>query len=124
MAELLTKSKFAAPVDRGEVGRDWRQRGYSCDLFVDPPGREWSGFVHATNELVTVLDGKLEIEIAGRRVIAEPGDEMFIPGGAVHSVRNIHAGTTRWLYGYDRCRATPDASTTARERSVTPHRGR
>jgi len=26
---------------------------------------------------------------------------MHIPRGAVHSVRNIHAGTTRWLYGYD-----------------------
>ncbi len=30
-----------------------------------------------------------------------PRDEVFIPQGAVYSVKNIHDGTTYWLYGYD-----------------------
>jgi quercetin dioxygenase-like cupin family protein len=100
MAELLIKGRFSAPVDRAAVAADWAARGYSCGLFVDPPGREWNGFVHATNELVTVSEGRLEIEIDGTRLTAGPGDEVFIPKGAVHSVRNLHDGTTRWLYGY------------------------
>jgi len=70
-------------------------------VFIDPPGREWNGFVHGTNELVTVSEGRLEIEIDGASLTAGPGDEVFIPKGAVHSVRNLHDGTTRWLYGYD-----------------------
>jgi len=101
MTDLCVKAKFAAPIDRDAVAADWKRRGYSCDMFVDPPGREWNGFVHATNELVTVYEGRLELTVAGERLIAEPGDEVFIPRGAVHSVRNLHDGTTRWLFGYD-----------------------
>ncbi len=101
VTELLVRGKFRTPVDPGEVGKDWRARGFSCDTFVDPPGREWNDFVHSTNELVTVLEGRLSLTIDGERFVAEAGDEVFIPKGAVHSVKNIHGGTTRWLYGYD-----------------------
>jgi mannose-6-phosphate isomerase-like protein (cupin superfamily) len=97
----LVEKKFAAPVNQDAVATDWAARGHSCGLFVDPPEREWNGFVHATNELVTVTEGRLEVEIEGEKLVAGPGDEVFIPKGAVHSVRNRQAGTTRWLYGYD-----------------------
>ena len=100
--ELVVRGKFTSPIDHGTVERDWARRGYSCDLFVDPPGREWNGFVHRTNELVVVAEGRLELIIGDTRVAAEVGDEVFIPRNAVHSVRNTHGGTTHWLYGYDR----------------------
>ncbi len=29
------------------------------------------------------------------------GNVVFIPKGALHSVRNLHQGTSVWLYGYD-----------------------
>ena len=96
-----TPKKFAVPLDREEVARSWSQRGYSCDLFIDPPGREWHDFVHSTNELVTVMEGILQLTIEGEEFLAEPGDEVFIQKGACHSVKNIHHATTRWLYGYD-----------------------
>ena len=99
--DLVVKDRFSHPVDRAAVAAAWRERGFSCALFIDPPGREWNDFVHATNELVTVVDGRLEMIVGDRRVFAGPGDEVFIPLGIVHSVRNVHAGTTRWLYGYD-----------------------
>jgi len=89
------------PLNREEVARSWSERGYSCDLFVDPPGREWNDFVHSTNELVTVVEGKMKVIIDGEEGIAEAGDEVFIPKGAYHSVKNIHHATTKWLYGYD-----------------------
>ena len=101
MNELLKTHKFTPPVDRAAVAADWQARGFSCDLFVDPPGQRWEDFSHATNELVTVVEGRLEMEIDGKVTIMEPGDEVFIPARAVHSVRNIHQGTSRWLYGYD-----------------------
>jgi quercetin dioxygenase-like cupin family protein len=96
-----TPNKVRSPVSREEVSKSWRARGYSCDLFTDPPGREWNGYVHPTNELVTVLEGLLEMTVSGQKLIARPGDEIFIPKGAIHSVKNIHTGTTHWLYGYD-----------------------
>ena len=101
MRGTVARGRFAAPVNRETVAADWRNRGYSCDLFVDPPGRAWTNFTHACNELVTVVEGRLELEVTGERFAAEPGDEVFIPAGAVHSVFNVHDGTTRWLYGYD-----------------------
>jgi ethanolamine utilization protein EutQ (cupin superfamily) len=32
-----------------------------------------------TNELVTVMVGKLRLTIGGEEIVAEPGDEVFIP---------------------------------------------
>lgn len=99
--EFLARYKFARPVDHGAVARDWIGRGYSCRGFTDPPGQVWPDFVHDTDELVTVVDGRLEVTMGERRWVLEPGDELFIPRGAVHTVRNVHADTTHWLYGYD-----------------------
>lgn len=98
---LIERAKFASPVAKAAVQEDWANRGYSCDWFVDPPGREWNDFVHGCNELVTVVEGRLRMTIGDHEFIVEPGDEVFIPEGAVHSVKNVHTATTRWLYGYD-----------------------
>ena len=97
----LVRHAFSIPLDQDQIARDWEKRGYSCDLFTDPPGREWNDFVHTTNELVTVVTGKLQLTIGDEEIIAEPGDEVFIPRGTVHSVKNIASFTTHWLYGYD-----------------------
>lgn len=99
--EYVTRHKFRMPVDHGEVVRDWIQRGFSCEQFTDPPRREWRDFVHKTNELVTVTEGRLEVVMHSESYVVEPGDELFIPRGVAHTVRNIHSATTRWLYGYD-----------------------
>ncbi len=101
MGEVLARNKFAAPLDAAAVAAEWRGRGYSCGRFVDPPGQCWEDFVHDCNELVTVVEGRLEMAVAGATVTVGPGDEVFIPKGARHSLRNIHHGTTIWLYGYD-----------------------
>lgn len=97
----LIRNKFPEPVNRHDVYRSWNERGYSCDIFIDPPGREWNNFIHSTNELVTVIEGKLKLAIGDEEITAGPGDEVFIPKGACHSVKNIYNGTTSWLYGYD-----------------------
>jgi quercetin dioxygenase-like cupin family protein len=102
MTALLVKGRFTRPVLRAHVRQDWAQRGYSCQDFVDPPGREWNDFRHPANELVTVLDGRLRLIVGKDEVIAEAGDEVFIPRGALHSVHNVHSGATKWLFGYDR----------------------
>ncbi len=97
----LTRQKFPMPLDCDEVAQDWRLRGYSCEVFTDPPEREWNDFVHSTNELVTVMIGKLRLIIGEEEILAEPGDDVFIPRGVCHSVKNVSASTTHWLYGYD-----------------------
>ncbi|MGE3171902.1 MAG: cupin domain-containing protein [Planctomycetota bacterium] len=87
-------------ISRERVQQDWASRGYTCDLWVDPPESVWSDFVHDADELLFLLDGALLIEMQGKVVRLEPGDELVIPAGMRHTVRNVGGRTTRWLYGY------------------------
>jgi quercetin dioxygenase-like cupin family protein len=91
-----------AELDRKRIATDWAAHGFSCDLWTDPPGQRWEDFRHATDELVVVLEGEIEFEIAGEVAHPKFGEELLIPAGAVHSVRNIGRTTARWLYGYKR----------------------
>lgn len=82
------------------VERDWRARGFSCGLWTDPPGQEWRNFVHATDELVMLLEGEIELEFSGRTLRPSAGEEILIPARTSHTVRNVGNVTARWLYGY------------------------
>jgi quercetin dioxygenase-like cupin family protein len=88
--------------DREQIAADWEARGFSCELWTDPPGQRWEDFTHATDEVVIVLEGEMEFEVAGTIHHPRPGEELFIPARAVHSARNIGNSTARWLYGYRR----------------------
>jgi quercetin dioxygenase-like cupin family protein len=86
--------------DRQKIAADWASQGFSCELWTDAPGQRWEDFRHATDELVTALEGQMEFEIAGQIHHPQAGEELLIHAGAVHSVRNIGKATARWLYGY------------------------
>jgi mannose-6-phosphate isomerase-like protein (cupin superfamily) len=87
-------------VDRDALERDWVARGFSCGLWVDPPGRVWSNFVHDTDEVVMLLEGDEEFEMAGKNFRLKPGEELLIPSGTRHTARNVGSVTSKWLYGY------------------------
>jgi quercetin dioxygenase-like cupin family protein len=87
---------------RDKIAADWASRGFSCDLWTDPPGQRWEGFTHATDELVMVLEGEVEFEVGGQVHHPQTGEELLIPAGSAHSVRNLGETTARWLYGYKR----------------------
>ena len=87
-------------IDPEKIAAEWAVRGYSCDLWEDPPGQRWEDFQHDVDEIVVVLEGEMEIEIGGMLHHPEIGEEIFIPAGAVHSTRNLGESVARWLYGY------------------------
>ena len=91
-------------VNRDAVASDWRARGFSCGLWVDPPGQVWADFVHDTDELVMVVAGDVEFEIEGKTYRPHPGEELRIPARARHTVRNLGTTESRWLYGYKHSR--------------------
>ena len=86
--------------DREQIAADWAKRGFSCELWTDPPGQRWEDFTHATDEVVIILDGNMEFEIEGEVHHPEPGEELLIPAGTLHSARNVGSTKARWLYGY------------------------
>jgi quercetin dioxygenase-like cupin family protein len=83
-----------------QVANDWADRGYSCELWTDPPGQCWEDFTHATDELVIVLEGEMEFEVEGQIYHPSVGEELLIPAGTLHSARNVGTSTARWLFGY------------------------
>ncbi|MGB7934115.1 MAG: cupin domain-containing protein [Gammaproteobacteria bacterium] len=88
--------------DRQQTSRDWAARGFSCDIWIDPPGQIWADFVHATDELVMLIDGEIELRFAGRVLRPQAGEEVLIPAGVSHTVINTGLGTNHWFYGYKR----------------------
>jgi quercetin dioxygenase-like cupin family protein len=101
MAGLVIRNwNVSDPNVRAAIAEAWEHQGYDCQLWIDEPGREWHNFVHPTDELVVLLEGDLEVEVAGQRARLKPGDEVLIPAGARHSVFNRGTTTARWLFGY------------------------
>jgi len=89
-----------AGTDIASVEAAWRARGFGCDLWTDPPGKVWKDYTHPVDELLMVVTGELEVEIDGLARRLKPGDEVFIPARALHTVRNVSGTSARWLYGY------------------------
>jgi quercetin dioxygenase-like cupin family protein len=89
-------------MDRKRIAAAWSGRGFSCELWTDKPGQRWENFTHSTDELVTVLEGQMEFEIAGQVHHPQIGHDLLITAGTVHSARNVGKTTARWLYGYRR----------------------
>ncbi|HEY7493580.1 MAG TPA: cupin domain-containing protein [Candidatus Tectomicrobia bacterium] len=83
-----------------QVKHAWAERGYDFTLWTDPPGQIWADFVHDVDELVLLLAGNLELSFLGQTVRPQVGEEVFIPAGVRHTVRNIGTTPNRWCYGY------------------------
>ncbi|MGB2680486.1 MAG: cupin domain-containing protein, partial [Candidatus Competibacter sp.] len=76
-------------VDTERVRAHWNDRGFSCGLWVDPPGQVWSDFVHETDELLMPVEGEIELTVMGRTWRPALGEEVLMPAGAIHTVRNV-----------------------------------
>ena len=87
-------------IDHSAVRDDWYDRGFSCDIWIDPPGKIWTDFVHDTNEFLMLIDGENELEMDDNILHPKIGDEVLIPAGMSHTVRNIGLVTNHWFYGY------------------------
>jgi len=95
-----TLAAMTKEVNREAIKADWAARGFDCQLWTDAPGQRWEDFTHGTDELVIVLEGRMEFEVSGKVIHPEIGEELFIPAGVVHSARNVGHMTARWLFGY------------------------
>ncbi len=87
-------------MDERKVKTDWERRGFSFGIWIDPPGQIWEDYVHSVDELLMLAEGEIELSFLGKTFCPKIGEEVLIPAGAGHTVRNIGQTTTRWYYGY------------------------
>jgi quercetin dioxygenase-like cupin family protein len=92
-------------VDAQQVLQDWGARGFVGGFWIDPPGRSWERCRHHADQLLMLLDGSIELDIEGLLVRPSRGEEVLIPAGAVHSVRNVGGTDARWLYAQSNARS-------------------
>ena len=80
-------------VEQTTVAARWRQRGFSCELWVDPPGQVWADFVHPVDELVMVVDGDSGVRDRWRRSPSGARRRAADPGTS--QPHRPHQGTRR-----------------------------
>jgi quercetin dioxygenase-like cupin family protein len=65
------------------------------------PGYVAPRHTHFGEEIIYVLEGTLEYQIEGQpTATVKPGDVLFVPAGAIHSVRNVGSGNGAELATY------------------------
>jgi quercetin dioxygenase-like cupin family protein len=64
------------------------------------PGASFPRHTHPGEEIIYVLAGTLEYEVAGKPVTLKAGDVLFVPTGTVHAARNVGTGPAAELATY------------------------
>lgn len=100
MIRVFEKGAYKRPFDPVEIATAWQADGFSFGVFRDPPGQEWNGFVHDTDEYVLVVEGTLVIDVGDQTSTCDVGDLVRIPRGVVHSLKTVSAAGSVWFYGY------------------------
>jgi len=64
------------------------------------PGASFPRHTHPGEEIIYVLTGTLEYEVAGKPVTLKAGEVLFVPAGTVHAARNVGTGPAAELATY------------------------
>src|SRR3954469_16677118 len=51
------------PMDLKAIEKDWKTRGFSFGLWIDPPGKRWEDYVHDSDELWMLVEGTMELKV-------------------------------------------------------------
>jgi quercetin dioxygenase-like cupin family protein len=87
-AEALDLHALVTPTEQGIASRVLaRAAGGNLTLFAFDAGQELSEHTSPFDALVMVLEGALQLTIAGSEVTAAPGTIVRMPAGVPHAVR-------------------------------------
>ncbi len=112
-AVLVTLSAFSFPgsssaqrpgTRRTELQRhDLSTPGHEAvQVRIDfDPGAVAGKHIHPGEEIIYVLEGLLEYDVAGKPpVTLKKGEVLFVPAGMIHSARNVGTGSAAELATY------------------------
>ena len=76
-------------MELSQIQQAWAERGFSCTVWTDPPGQVWANFIHEVDELVTLVEGEIELSFQGQTL--RPGalaKKCLFPLGASHGAQH------------------------------------
>ena len=83
--QVITNPLSGEQITIRATAADTGGRALEWELVLAPGGKVPSSHAHPEQEeCFTVLAGQMKFRVAGRRVIAGPGDTVRIPPGTVH----------------------------------------
>jgi quercetin dioxygenase-like cupin family protein len=108
VAMLIAGSGMAQAQQAGSKRTDLQRHDLSApgreviQVRVDfDPGYVSPRHTHPGEEIIYVLEGKLEYQIEGKPpVTVKPGDVLFVPAGTIHAARNVGSGNGAELATY------------------------
>jgi mannose-6-phosphate isomerase-like protein (cupin superfamily) len=77
----------------------WK-RGFTCNVQTDPPGKRWAVHRHAVDEIVVLVQGKLEVVIGAGKQQLKPGKPCVVPASMPHALHNRGTTQAHYLYGF------------------------
>jgi len=85
------------------------------------PGAAVPQHTHPGEEIGYVLEGSLELEVAGKpSVTLKAGDAFFVPAETIHSGKNVGGGSTKVLSTYVVEKGKPLATMVKATAATTP----
>jgi quercetin dioxygenase-like cupin family protein len=94
--EVITNPLSGEQITIRSAAADTGGRVLKWELLLTPGGKVPSAHAHPEQEEVfTVLAGQMKFRVAGRRVIAGPGDTVRVPPGTVHHFANAGPAPAR-----------------------------
>ena len=99
MTSIIMDENRETGLQQSEVEPKWKKKGFSCKMWIDPPGMAWIDQVHDVDELLLPITGLLELELPDQTRRLKIGEEVLIPAGVVHTLRNQGRTTACLLYG-------------------------
>ena len=89
-SQVITNPLSGEQITIQATAADTGGRVLEWELVLAPGGKVPSSHAHPEQEeCFTVLAGQMKFRVAGRRVIAGPGDTVRIPPGTVHHFANV-----------------------------------
>jgi|SRR5215216_7289764 len=73
------------PEDRSSILDQLSREDWNPLLVEEPAGYIYTPHHHAEAKLIVVLEGEMEVTLAGTGLRCRPGDELTIPGGMEHA---------------------------------------
>ena len=71
-----------------QIERALRERGFRTSRERMPSGRVDTDATHSVDEVLVLLDGSIEIDIGGVMRCPQPGEEVVLPAGTLHTIDN------------------------------------
>lgn len=80
-----------------EVRRGLEAEGYRVEFWSAGPGAVLSGLHFESDGIVFIDSGSGTLEVEGREIEVSPGDQVLVPKGSFHTLRNGGKLPLTWL---------------------------